>query len=138
MSHLLFGHVDFSLTGSLLIGSLPGVYLGARVSSRAPDAIIRPALVVILIASSLKLLDFSNAALGGALLLTVVFIGAPLWGATHASLRSPEEWRASGFRRTTWVTAQAVAAPFFVGLPIAMYYAFVVRRRFSQVAMALS
>jgi uncharacterized membrane protein YfcA len=137
LSHLLFGHVDFSLTGSLLIGSLPGVYLGARVSSRAPDAIIRPALVVILVASALKLLDFSNAALGGAL-LTVICIGAPLWGATHASLRSREDWETSGFRRTTWVTAQAVAAPFFIGLPIAVYYAVVVRRRFTPAAMVLS
>ena len=29
LSHALFGHIDFALTGSLLIGSLPGVYLGA-------------------------------------------------------------------------------------------------------------
>ncbi|MEY2459854.1 MAG: uncharacterized protein QOG30_1684 [Acidimicrobiaceae bacterium] len=135
VSHLLFGHVDFSLTGSLLVGSLPGVYLGARVSSRAPDAIIRPALVVILVASALKLLDFSNGALGGAL-LAIICIGAPLWGATDASLRSPEQWRTSGHRRTSWVTAQAVAAPFFVGVPVALYYAFVVRRRFLPVAEA--
>jgi hypothetical protein len=137
VSHLFFGHVDFSLTGSLLVGSLPGVYLGARVSSRAPDAIIRPALVIILVASALKLLDFSNGALGGAL-LAIVCIGAPLWGATDASLRSPEQWESTGQRRTTWVTAQAVAAPFFAGLPIALYYAFVVRRRFTPVSAKVS
>jgi uncharacterized protein len=130
LSHFFFGHIDLSVTGSLLIGSLPGVYLGARVSSRAPDAIIRPALVVILTLSALKLLDFSNTALGGAALL-LVCIGAPLWGATDASLRSQEEWVQSGRRRTTWVTAQAVAAPFLVGLPLAVYYAFVVRPRFA-------
>jgi uncharacterized protein len=127
LSHLFFGHVDLALTGSLLIGCLPGVYLGARVSSRAPDAIIRPALVVILLASALKLLDFSNTALGTALVL-LVLVGAPLWGSTDASLRPPEEWTAAGRSRTIWVTAQAVAAPFLVGFPIAAFYAFVVRR----------
>jgi uncharacterized membrane protein YfcA len=129
LSHAFFGHVDLALTGSLLIGSLPGVYLGARVSSRAPDALIRPVLVVILLASALKLLDFSNAALGSTLLL-VMLVGAPLWGATDASLRSPEQWESSGHRRTTWVTAQAVAAPFLIGFPVALAYALVVRRRF--------
>jgi uncharacterized membrane protein YfcA len=130
LSHVFFGHVDLALTGSLLIGSLPGVYFGAKVSSRAPDALIRPVLVVILLASALKLLDFSNVALGSALLL-VVLIGAPLWGATDASLRSPQQWETSGHRRTMWVTAQAVAAPFLVGFPIALTYALVVRPRFN-------
>jgi uncharacterized membrane protein YfcA len=128
LSHLLFGHVDFGLTGTLLLGSVPGVYLGARVSSRAPDAVIRPVLVVVLLASSLKLLDFSN----GALLLGVVLllvVGAPLWGATDASLRPAAQWEAAGFRRTTWVTAQSVGAPFLVGLPIALLYRFAVRPR---------
>jgi uncharacterized protein len=126
LSHMLFGHVDFGLTASLLIGSLPGVYVGAKVSSRAPDSVIRPALVVILLPSALKLLDVSNSALGATLLL-VVLIGAPLWGATDASLRATDEWESSGFRRTTWVTPQAVAAPFLIGLPLAIGYALFVR-----------
>jgi len=132
LSHALFGHVDLGLTASLLIGSLPGVYLGARVSSRAPDALIRPVLVVILLASSLKLLDFTNVALGSTLLL-VVLVGAPLWGATDASLRPAWQWDVVGHRRTTWVTAQAVAAPFLVGFPLAVIYATTVRRRFAEV-----
>jgi hypothetical protein len=126
LSHALFGHVDVSLTGSLLVGSLPGVYLGARVSSRAPDALIRPVLVVILLASALKLLDFSNGALGVAVVL-IVLVGAPLWGATDASLRPTEAWSESGYRRTTWVTAQSVAAPFLLGFPIAIAYAVRIR-----------
>lgn len=54
--HLLFGNVDFSVTASLLIGSLPGVYLGARLSAQAPDRVIRPLLVAVLVLSALKLL----------------------------------------------------------------------------------
>jgi hypothetical protein len=128
VSHLLFGDVDFGLTGTLLLGSIPGVYLGARVSSRAPDAVIRPVLVVVLMALALKLLDFSNGALGLAVLL-LVLVGAPLWGATDASLRPAGAWPAAGYRRTTWVTAQAVAAPFLIGFPVAIAYALAVRPR---------
>lgn len=60
LGHALFGHVKLSLTASLLAGSMPGVYLGALVSSRAPDRYIRPVIVVVLVASALKLLGASN------------------------------------------------------------------------------
>lgn len=137
LSHALFGHVDVGLTGSLLVGSLPGVYVGARVSSRAPDALIRPVLVVVLLASALKLLDFSNPALGTTLLL-LILVGAPLWGATDASLRPPWQWTAAGQQRTTWVTAQAVAAPFLIGFPIAVLYATTVRRQLAAARAPVS
>ena len=55
IGHLLFGSFKFGLTASILIGSIPGVFLGARFSSRAPDYLIRPALVVVLLLSGLKL-----------------------------------------------------------------------------------
>jgi uncharacterized membrane protein YfcA len=55
--HLLFGDVQLGLTASLLIGALPGVYIGARLSSRAPDNIVLPILIAVLTASSLKLLN---------------------------------------------------------------------------------
>lgn len=131
LSHAIFGHVDLGLTGSILVGSIPGVYVGARVSSRAPDAVIRPALVVILLVSALKLLDVSNAALASGVLI-LVLVGAPLWGATDASLRPAEAWEKTGLRRTTWVTTQSVAAPFLVGFPLALYYAVFVRRQLTS------
>jgi uncharacterized membrane protein YfcA len=128
LSHIVFGHVDVELTGTLLLGSIPGVYLGARISSKAPDAVIRPVLVIVLLASSLKLLGFGNTSLAWTIAL-VVCVGAPLWGAVDASLRSVADWQRSGHRRTTWVTAQAAAAPFLVGLPVSIAYATIVRRR---------
>jgi uncharacterized protein len=67
IGHLFFGDLQLGLTLSLVLGSDPGVYVGARVSSRAPDRIIRP--VVALTASALALLGASNvviiAVLGG-------------------------------------------------------------------------
>jgi uncharacterized protein len=61
IGHLLFGDLQLGLTASLLLGSVPGVYLGARVSSRAPDRVLRPVLVVVLTVSALKLIGTSNA-----------------------------------------------------------------------------
>lgn len=63
LGHLLFGDFALALTGSILLGSLPGVFLGARFSSRAPDYVIRPALIVVLLASGLKLLGVATGVL---------------------------------------------------------------------------
>jgi uncharacterized membrane protein YfcA len=58
--HLLFGDFQFAVTVSILLGSIPGVYLGARLSSRAPDVVIRPAIMLVLLISALKLLDVGS------------------------------------------------------------------------------
>src|SRR5215831_15274445 len=60
----LFGSFKLGLTTSIVIGSIPGVFIGARFSSRAPDYLIRPALIVVLTLSGLKLIGLSNRALG--------------------------------------------------------------------------
>jgi uncharacterized membrane protein YfcA len=60
LGHVLFGDFQLSLTTSILIGAIPGVFIGAQLSSRAPDHIIRPALIIVLLASSSKLLGASN------------------------------------------------------------------------------
>jgi uncharacterized membrane protein YfcA len=80
LGHLLFGDFKLGLTTSLLVGCLPGVYVGARVSARAPDRVIRPALVFVLLASALKLLGVSNVVLG-VVLFAAVATGIPafLW-----------------------------------------------------------
>jgi uncharacterized membrane protein YfcA len=78
LGHLLFGDFKLDLTASLLIGALPGVYFGAKVSSSAPGGIVRRALVVVLLASSLKLLNASNAMLV-MVLVAVAIIGPLLW-----------------------------------------------------------
>ena len=136
LSHALFGHIDAGLTGSLLIGSLPGVYIGARISSRAPDAIVRPALIVILLASSLKLLGLRTDALGWSMLIFVL-VALPLWGATDAAMRPDEQWSRAGRRRTVWVVAQSVLAPFGVGIIPAAWYAFAVRRELVGARLAV-
>jgi uncharacterized membrane protein YfcA len=53
--HLLMGNVDGGLLLQLLAGSVPGVLLGAHFSDRAPDALLRPLIALMLIAVGLKL-----------------------------------------------------------------------------------
>jgi uncharacterized membrane protein YfcA len=60
IGHAIFGDLQLAITGSLLIGSIPGVIIGANLSARARDAYIRPVLVSVLALSALKLLDVSN------------------------------------------------------------------------------
>src|SRR4051812_6145985 len=72
LGHLLFGDFRLGVTASLLLGSLPGVYLGARISSRAPDALIRPILVFVLTLSGMKLLGASNALVGAFVVVAAV------------------------------------------------------------------
>jgi uncharacterized membrane protein YfcA len=60
LGHLLFGDFQLGLSASILIGSIPGVFAGALFSTRAPDHVIRPALMVVLLGSSLKLLGAST------------------------------------------------------------------------------
>jgi uncharacterized membrane protein YfcA len=74
LGHLLYGDFQLGLTASLLLGALPGVYLGAHVSSRAPDRLIRPALVIVLAASGIKLLGGSNALLAAFLLVAGLMV----------------------------------------------------------------
>lgn len=53
--HLLMGHVDGGLLAALLIGSMPGVLLGAHFSDRAPERFVRPAIAIVLVAVGIKL-----------------------------------------------------------------------------------
>ena len=54
--HLLYGDFSATVASSLLVGAIPGAWLGAQISSRAPGGIIRRALAVLLLASGLRLL----------------------------------------------------------------------------------
>jgi uncharacterized membrane protein YfcA len=127
LGQVLWGHVDFGVAGALLAGSLPGVYLGARVSALAPDKIVRPILVFILVTSGLALLlarDTTGLALAVA---AVVVTGLPLWAAVDAALLRWSDWERAGRRRVTWVTLLGVGAPLGIGLVAVVPYVLRVR-----------
>jgi uncharacterized protein len=76
VGHILFGDFHMDLTTSILVGCIPGVWVGAHLSSRAPGGLVRRALAFVLLASALKLLNFSNEDTG--LILALVLVFAPL------------------------------------------------------------
>lgn len=85
IGHLLFGDFQLGLTTSLLVGSLPGVYIGARLSSRASGTLIRRCLVFVLAASGMKLLGVPTLALGVVLVVLLV-LAVPLWMAARVAV----------------------------------------------------
>lgn len=72
LGHLLFGDFRLDLTSSVLLGAVPGVYLGARVSALGAHGLVQRALVGVLALSGLKLLGAPNGLLIVALALVVV------------------------------------------------------------------
>ncbi|XVQ12536.1 sulfite exporter TauE/SafE family protein [Spirillospora sp. CA-255316] len=58
LGHLLFGDFRMEITAALLVGSIPGVYIGSRISSRAPGGLIRRVLAFVLVATALKMFGF--------------------------------------------------------------------------------
>ncbi len=121
IAHILVGDFELSLTSSILIGSIPAVWFGARVSSRAPDGVIRPLLVFVLTASGLKLLGLPTNVLGLCLLL-LAFVGFALWGAFDAAQHPKIQWDALGLPKRSWVTRQLYLAPIGVGAAYAGAY----------------
>jgi uncharacterized protein len=78
LGHIIFGDFQLAITTSLLVGCIPGVWLGAQLSARAPGGLVRRALAFVLLASALKLLNVSTT--DTALILVLVAIFAPvLW-----------------------------------------------------------
>ncbi len=56
VAHIIAGNVDFGLAGNILIGSVPGVWLGSHWSVRVEPAVLRTTLAVVLIGAGLALL----------------------------------------------------------------------------------
>jgi uncharacterized protein len=53
IAHWVSGNVDFILAGNILLGSIPGVVIGAALSDKAPQGFLRTALGVVLIGSGI-------------------------------------------------------------------------------------
>jgi uncharacterized membrane protein YfcA len=54
----LFGTINWSLLGSLLVGSLPGIYIGSQFVGRIPDMVLRILLAAMLVLVGTKLITF--------------------------------------------------------------------------------
>jgi hypothetical protein len=75
---VLFGHVVFGVTASLIIGSVPAVFVGSLVSSTVPDRYVRPVIAFVIFASGLKYVGLGTTTLGWAL-CALLLAAAALW-----------------------------------------------------------
>ena len=105
LGHLIFGDFKLDLTTSLLVGCIPGVYIGAHLSAIAAGGLVRRALAFVLLASALKLLEVPNTETAIILLVTLLF--APiLWMVVRRRLGYPalsrwKEHERGGGRRSS-------------------------------------
>ena len=95
-AHVVAGNVDYGLAGTILVGSVPGVWLGSHWSARTPVGSLRLVLGVILIGSAMGLLSKA-----GTDVPTPVLAGVPLL--LLAGLAAQTLLR--------WLRASSVAAP---------------------------
>jgi uncharacterized membrane protein YfcA len=58
LGHWLFGSVNWMLLAALLIGSLPGIYIGSHFVGRVPEAMLRSFLALMLVLVAVKLIAF--------------------------------------------------------------------------------
>ncbi len=72
---LAFGHVEFGVTVSLIIGSVPAVLIGSLLSSSVPDRYIRPVITFVIAASGLKYVGIETTALGWILCGALLALG---------------------------------------------------------------
>jgi uncharacterized protein len=73
LAHLASGNIDFGLAGTILVGSIPGVWIGTHVAMRLPERGLRPALGIVLLASGLGLLGKAGVDMPAG-----VLVGVPL------------------------------------------------------------
>jgi uncharacterized protein len=57
LATVAFGTPNYSVVGSILIGSIPGILIGSHFTNKAPDRALRGIIAVVLAASGLKTLD---------------------------------------------------------------------------------
>jgi uncharacterized membrane protein YfcA len=56
IGHATLGHVDWSLLSALLLGSIPGIWVGAQLTRQLPDRLIRGLLCASLVTAGLKVI----------------------------------------------------------------------------------
>lgn len=57
LGHVWLGTVNWNLLGALLVGSIPGIWLGAQLSKQLPERLVRGALATVLTFVAIKLVS---------------------------------------------------------------------------------
>jgi uncharacterized protein len=57
IGHATLGHVDWTLLASLLVGSIPGIWLGAQLTRKMPERFVRTLLCLALVTAGVKVIS---------------------------------------------------------------------------------
>jgi uncharacterized membrane protein YfcA len=71
LAHVVGGNVDFGLVGTILIGSIPGIWIGSHLTVRLPTGLLRNALGLVMVLSALALFKKAGIELPLALVIAV-------------------------------------------------------------------
>ena len=121
IGHALFGGLVFGITTSIALGGIPGVLLGASLSSRGSNFLLRPILAFVLTASALKLLGLGATELAITMAI-VVLVGLPAWAFIDGRGRPEAAWIAAGARRRRTLALITAGTPVGVGFVAAALY----------------
>ena len=91
---LVAGNVDFGLAGNILVGSVPGVWIGSNLTLRVGAAVLRTTLALVLIGAGLALLTKAGAGIPG--LVIAAFPAAIAILVTFVLVRDRRNGRAAG------------------------------------------
>jgi uncharacterized membrane protein YfcA len=68
---LIFGHIEFAVTASIILGSVPAVVVGSLISSRGTFKVVRPFIAGVVLLSGLKYVGTPIPVLGVAAVATM-------------------------------------------------------------------
>ena len=57
IGHATLGHVDWALLAALLVGSIPGIWLGSQLTRKMPDRLVRTLLCISLVSAGIKVIS---------------------------------------------------------------------------------
>jgi uncharacterized membrane protein YfcA len=91
LMHMLFGNIDYGLMVNILIGSLPGVWIGTNLMAHIPTAGLRIGLAIVLFASAFGILQKAGADYGlGVVIGVPIVLGIASFFIYRAVNRNPE------------------------------------------------
>jgi uncharacterized protein len=117
----LFGGLELGVTSAIVVGSIPGVIVGAWLSSRASNILLRPIVAFVLAASALKLFGVGSMPLAIAMGV-VALVGLPAWAFIDGWGRPDAAWRAAGHQRRKTLSLVSLGTPVGVGFVAAAVY----------------
>jgi uncharacterized membrane protein YfcA len=85
LAHVVAGNVDFGLALNILVGSIPGVWIGSGLTMRLPVSVMRATLAIVLIAAALALLQKADIGVSPAVVVSIPLVIAAVAAFFRAS-----------------------------------------------------